>query len=133
MAGAAGVAGAMNGGAPPGGASGAGAGSGTVGEAAFTLVFRDDFDTLDLNRWQLMTHSWDTNIALFAASAASVQDGFLRLTLTPAPTGTTDSTGAPKSFLGAEVRSRQTVNYGRVRARARLATGSAVVSALVTI
>ncbi|HEY3493945.1 MAG TPA: family 16 glycosylhydrolase, partial [Polyangiaceae bacterium] len=38
-----------------------------------------------------------------------------------------------KSFLGAEVRSVQTVNYGRVRARMRFARGSAVVSSLVTI
>jgi beta-glucanase (GH16 family) len=55
------------------------------------------------------------------------------LSLLPAPEGTVDSTSAPKSFLGAEVRSRDTLSYGRVRARARFASGSAVVSSLVTI
>ncbi|MGK4000196.1 glycoside hydrolase family 16 protein [Sorangium sp. So ce1024] len=53
--------------------------------------------------------------------------------LTPAPAGTTDDTGAAKSFLGAEVRSVDTLTYGRVRARIKLARGSAVVSSLVTI
>jgi beta-glucanase (GH16 family) len=50
----------------------------------------------------------------------------------PAPEGTVDG-GEVKQFLGAEVRSIDTVTYGRVRARARFATGSAVVSSLVTI
>jgi len=116
-----------------GGGPAGGAGTGGASSDGFTLVFRDDFDALDLGRWQLMTHSWDTNLALFSASAVSVQNGLLRIMLTPAPSGTVDDGGAPKSFLGAEVRSRDTVNYGRVRARARLASGSAVVSALVTI
>jgi beta-glucanase (GH16 family) len=97
------------------------------------LLFRDDFDTLDLGRWQLMTHSWAENLALFAASSVTVEAGELRVALTPAPAGTTDSNGVAKSFLGAEVRSLQTVTYGRVRARMRFARGSAVVSSLVTI
>jgi beta-glucanase (GH16 family) len=51
----------------------------------------------------------------------------------PAPDGTVDDQGAAKSFLGAEVRSRDTLTYGRVRARVRFASGSAVISSLVTI
>jgi endo-1,3-1,4-beta-glycanase ExoK len=103
------------------------------GKEAFTLLFRDDFDTLDASRWQLMTHSWGSNLALFSAQAASVADGQLTLTLLPAPAGTVDDQGMAKSFLGAEVRSRDTLRYGRVRARVRFAKGSAVVSSLVTI
>jgi beta-glucanase (GH16 family) len=80
-----------------------------------------------------MTHSWESNIALFSASTVSAEGGELRLALLPAPAGTTDSGGAAKSFLGAEVRSLDTISYGRVRARVRLARGSAVVSSLVTI
>jgi beta-glucanase (GH16 family) len=99
----------------------------------FELVFRDDFDTLDLTRWQLMTHSWDTNLALFSAQSATVQGGVLGLRLLPAPDGTVDDQGVAKPYLGAEVRSRDTITYGRVRARAKLARGSAVVSSLVTI
>jgi endo-1,3-1,4-beta-glycanase ExoK len=132
-----------------GGASDAGAGSAAAGSAGmagtaagaagaastdgFTLLFRDDFDTLDLARWQLMTHSWDSNLALFSASTVTAEAGELHVALVPAPSGTVDSSGAVKSFLGAEVRSTQTVNYGRVRARMRFARGSAVVSSLVTI
>jgi beta-glucanase (GH16 family) len=100
---------------------------------AFTLLYRDDFDTLDASRWQLMTHSWNGNLALFSRSTATVLDGQLAIRLLPAPEGTVDDQGSPKSFLGAEVRSVAALTYGRVRARAKLAKGSAVVSSLVTI
>jgi endo-1,3-1,4-beta-glycanase ExoK len=127
-------------GSPSGGGASAGTSSATGGattaapnEADFKLLFRDDFDTLDTARWQLMTHSWDTNLALFSTSAALIEDGAMRITLTPAPEGTVDDTGRAKSFLGAEVRSLATLTYGRVRARAKLAAGSAVVSSIVTI
>jgi beta-glucanase (GH16 family) len=80
-----------------------------------------------------MTHSWDTNLALFGDDAVSVEAGQLVLSLLPAPEGTVDTSNAPKSFLGAEVRSKDTLTYGRVRARVKFASGSAVVSSLVTI
>jgi beta-glucanase (GH16 family) len=53
--------------------------------------------------------------------------------LTPAPEGTVDDSGSAKKFLGAEVRSLDTLTYGRVRARIKFAAGSAVISSLVTI
>jgi beta-glucanase (GH16 family) len=114
-------------------AGGTNAGSGGASADGFKLLFRDDFDTLDRARWQLMTHSWDGNLALFSESTVSAQSGELRIELVPAPAGTVDPGGASKSFLGAEVRSVQTVKWGRVRARMRFARGSAVVSSLVTI
>ncbi len=79
-----------------------------------------------------MTHSWEGNLALFSSESAHVEGGLLTLTLLAAPEGTTDGT-EPKSFLGAEVRSRDTITYGRVKARMKFASGSAVVSSLVTI
>jgi beta-glucanase (GH16 family) len=116
-------------GAPLGGTGGAPAGAGQ-----FTLLFRDDFDQLDGARWQLMTHSWDTNLALFSDKTATVEDGELVLSLLDSPEGTVDaSTSLPKPYLGAEVRSIDTLTYGRVRARMKFAKGSAVVSSLVTI
>jgi beta-glucanase (GH16 family) len=99
----------------------------------FKLLFRDDFDVFDTTRWQLMTHSWASNLALFSTQAATVADGMLTIALTPAPAGTVDDSNTPKPFLGAEVRSLDTLTYGRVRTRAKLAAGSAVVSSLVTI
>jgi len=108
-------------------------GSGGSSSAAFTLLFRDDFDSLDQSRWQLMTHSWASNLALFSSQTATIDNGSLVIRLLPAPDGTVDSTGAAKSFLGAEVRSRDTLTYGRVRARIKFANGSAVISSLVTI
>ncbi len=99
----------------------------------FSLLFRDEFDTLDSTRWQLMTHSWDSNLALFSPTTASIEDGALVLRLLQAPNGTVDSSNKPKPFLGAEVRSKDTLTYGRVRARIKFARGSAVISSLVTI
>lgn len=141
----AGGAGAGAGGAPSGAGGTAGgttaaatgnggsAGGTPPSEEPFTLLFRDDFDRLDAARWQLMTHSWTENLALFSQSAATIESGQLVIRLTPAPAGTADSSGAAKAFLGAEVRSIAALTYGRVRARVKLARGSAVVSSLVTI
>jgi endo-1,3-1,4-beta-glycanase ExoK len=102
-------------------------------KGTFTLLYRDDFEQLDLTRWQIMTHSWDSNLALFSAQAVSNADGNLVISLKPAPDGTVDDQGAAKRFFGAEVRSRDTLTYGKIRARAKLARGSAVVSSLVSI
>jgi len=103
------------------------------GPGTFSLVYRDDFDTLDGNRWQLMTHSWSSNLAVFSAQAAAIEDGALAIRLLPAPPNTVDPENVPKSFLGAEVRSKDTLTYGRVKARVKFARGSAVISSLVTI
>jgi endo-1,3-1,4-beta-glycanase ExoK len=102
------------------------------GSGTYTLLYRDDFDTLDASRWQLMTHSWASNLALFSPTTVAADGGVLTIRLLPAPEGTTDA-GAEKPFLGAEVRSRDTLKYGRVTARVKFARGSAVISSLVTI
>jgi len=117
-----------------GGTSFAGAaGTPTAKAGTFKLLFRDDFDTLDSTRWQLMTHSWDSNLALFSDKTASIEDGQLVIKLLAAPEGTVDDSNKPKPYLGAEVRSFDTLTYGRVKARIKFAKGSAVVSSLVTI
>jgi endo-1,3-1,4-beta-glycanase ExoK len=121
-----GAAGAVSGGTPSGGGGAAVTGS-------FELLFRDDFDTFDSARWQMMTHSWEGNLSLFSTQAAAVEAGQLVISLTSAPEGTVDDSGAAKKFLGAEVRSLDTLTYGRVRSRIKFASGSAVVSSLVTI
>jgi endo-1,3-1,4-beta-glycanase ExoK len=102
------------------------------GDGQFTLVFRDDFNHFDSSRWQRMTHSWAGNLALFSSDTVSVSDGMMTLKLKPAPANTV-SDGEVKRFLGAEVRSVDTIEYGRVSARIKFAKGSAVVSSLVTI
>jgi hypothetical protein len=130
-----GGAGGTNGMGGPGGTGGtaSSAGGPTQGNGQFKLLYRDDFDRLDSTRWQVMTHSWDTNLALFSQQSVSVKDGQLQLALLPAPQGTADPGGVAKPFFGAEVRSIDTLTYGRVRARIKFAQGSAVVSSLVMI
>lgn len=98
-----------------------------ITDQSFTLAWEDQFDTIDTSRWSLMTHSWDGNLAQFAASPAEVVDGRLKLNLTPAPEG------SEKPYLGVEYRSKETLQYGKVEARARFAKGSAVVSSIVLI
>ncbi|MET0413183.1 MAG: glycoside hydrolase family 16 protein [Polyangiaceae bacterium] len=93
----------------------------------FRLAWQDDFDTLDSSRWQLMTHSWDGNLAQFSTYNARVADGILKLELTAAAGDTV------KPFRGVELRSLQALTYGKVEARVRFARGSGVVSAMVLI
>ncbi|HLV22402.1 MAG TPA: family 16 glycosylhydrolase [Polyangiaceae bacterium] len=111
-----------------GSSSGIGGASGGPGAApgSFELAWEDAFDTIDSTRWQLMTHSWDGNLAQFTGSNAEVNDGILSLALSA-------EDDPAKPFRGVEMRSRETLTYGKVEASIRFATGSAVVSSLVLI
>jgi beta-glucanase (GH16 family) len=93
----------------------------------FELAWQDDFDTFDRARWQLMTHSWDTNLAQFSGENARTEAGVLSLLLTP------EASDPLKPFRGVEMRSLETLTYGKVEARVRLARGSGVVSSLVLL
>lgn len=93
----------------------------------FELAWQDDFDTFDATRWQLMTHSWDTNLAQFSTQNVRVENGIAALDLTAEPFD------AVKRFRGVEMRSIESLTYGKVEARARFAKGSGVVSSLVLI
>ncbi len=106
----------------------AGATGGAAGAlpGRFELAWEDPFDTVDLTRWELMTHSWDGNLAQFTAANAQASGGLLHLSLTAAD-------DPEKPFRGVEMRSRETLTYGKVEASARFAAGSAVVSSLVLI
>lgn len=93
----------------------------------FGLLWEDQFNTIDLSRWSLMTHTWDGNLAQFTASNASTSGGILSLSLTAAPGDTV------KPYRGVEMRSVDTLTYGRVESSIRFAAGSGVISALVLI
>jgi endo-1,3-1,4-beta-glycanase ExoK len=96
-------------------------------DGPFELLWTDDFDTIDTSKWQLMTHTWDGNLALFTGANASVSDGILSLALTETPDDT------EKPFRGVEMRSIDTLTYGKLEASIRFSPGSAVVSSLVLI
>lgn len=95
--------------------------------ARFELAWEDGFDTFDSSRWALMTHSWDTNLAQFSTENAQIDGGILSLALTA------EASDTLKPYRGVEMRSRETLTYGKVEARARFARGSGVVSSLVLI
>lgn len=48
----------------------------------FKLKWTDPFDQLDFGRWQLATHTFDTNECVFTPDNAVVKDGFLQLKIT---------------------------------------------------
>jgi endo-1,3-1,4-beta-glycanase ExoK len=98
-----------------------------AGSSSFVLAWEDNFDAFDSSAWQLMTHSWDSNLAQFSTSNVSVAAGILSIHLTAA-TGDT-----AKPYRGVEMRSTKTITYGKVSARIRFAKGSGVISGLVTI
>jgi endo-1,3-1,4-beta-glycanase ExoK len=91
----------------------------------FVLAWQDDFDTFDSSAWQLQTFTYDGNEAQFSTENASVANGILTISLTPA------GSGAAKPYLGVEMRSARTLTYGKLSARMRFAAGSGVVSGLV--
>ncbi len=91
------------------------------------LTWQDDFDSFDSSRWQLMTHSWDGNLAQFSTANTRFQNGILSLLLTPEPSD------AAKPFRGVEMRSSSTLTYGKIETRARFAKGSGVVTGTVLI
>ena len=101
-------------------------GGGTT-TGTFQLAWEDNFDAFDATRWALQTHSWDSNLAQFSTTNTTFANGIASLTLTPEPTDTV------KPFRGVEMRSRDTLTYGKVESRIRFAKGSGVVSSLVLI
>ncbi|MGE5786493.1 MAG: family 16 glycosylhydrolase [Myxococcales bacterium] len=116
------------GGASVGGTSASGGSSAVVtGTDPFVQVWKDDFDSFDASKWELMTHSWEGNLAQFSTDNVSVASGVLSVNLTAA-TG-----DAAKPYRGVEMRSKRTLTYGKVSARVRFARGAGVVSGLVTI
>jgi endo-1,3-1,4-beta-glycanase ExoK len=118
------VAGCGGSGAAPADAGGDGA---LVTTGTFALAWQDEFDAFDSTRWQLMTHSWDSNLAQFSTANTSFANGIASLLLTPEPSDTV------KPFRGVEMRSYDTLTYGKVESRIRFARGSGVVSSLVLI
>ncbi len=100
---------------------------GAPSNGQFVLAWQDDFDKFDSSLWQLMTHSWDGNLAQFSTPNAHVANGVISIELKPEPNNKT------KPYSGVELRSIRTIIYGKVEARIRFARGSGVVSSLVAI
>ncbi len=115
--------GAATGGSATGGTSaGAQCSTGSIG---FTLSWQDDFNTLNTSTWQLQSFTYAGNLAMFTPNNASVNNGIFTMSLTANPSSTTSP------YYGVEMRSAQTLTYGKVSSRVRFATGSGVVSGLV--
>ena len=103
-----------------------------IGINDFTLERHDDFDgsELDLDYWELGSHTFDPNLAWFSPANAKLENGLLVLSITadPAPANPMPNE-VPKPYSAAEVRTRVSFLYGRFRARARFAAGTGTISA----
>jgi beta-glucanase (GH16 family) len=101
--------------------------AGEPNTGTFQLAWEDNFDAFDSSRWALQTHSWDGNLAQFSTTNTMFANGLASLLLTP------EATDTAKPFRGVEMRSIDTLTYGKVESRIRFAKGSGVVSSLVLI
>jgi beta-glucanase (GH16 family) len=72
-----------------------------------------------------MNFTYAGNLAMFTPNNASVANGILTMRLTANAASTTSP------YYGVEMRSAQTLTYGKVSSRMRFASGSGVVSGLV--
>jgi beta-glucanase (GH16 family) len=101
-----------------------------LGRDDYTLIRHDDFDQLDLDFWELATHTFDPNLAYFTTANAKVDQGLLVLAITPDPSPAMPMPmQAQKPYSAAELRSRTSFLYGSYRARVRVAGGPGVVTA----
>ncbi|HVY32667.1 MAG TPA: glycoside hydrolase family 16 protein [Polyangiaceae bacterium] len=101
-----------------------------IGRDDYSLVRHDDFDQLDLDFWELATHTFDPNLAYFTAGSAKVEQGLLVLSITADPSPPMPAPmQAQKPYSAAELRSRANYLYGSYRARVRVAGGPGVVTA----
>lgn len=51
-------------------------------DSKFKLSWQDDFETIDIGRWSLASHSFDGNACQFEPANAKAKDGILTLSLT---------------------------------------------------
>jgi beta-glucanase (GH16 family) len=102
-----------------------------IGSDDFSVVKHDDFDgpSIDLDYWELASHTFDPNLAWFSPANAKLENGALVLSITAVPAPAAPAAGeTPKAYSAAELRTRVPFLYGRFRARARLAPGAGIVS-----
>lgn len=110
------------------GQGGAAGDSGPLPESAdFELVFHDDFDELDLTRWQKAEHSFAENAAQFVPEMVTVDAGQLVLRMEPNPVQ-----GGENPYISGELRTIEHFSYGRFEVRAKFAAGSGLVGSLFT-
>lgn len=111
------------------GGGGAGGSAGTGGSAAvdphYKLLWRDDFDSFDANRWTKQTHTFAENLARFSANNVVVEGGLLKLKVTKVQNG-------DKAYSAAEVATKDLFTFGRFVGHIKFCAGSGMVSSLFT-
>ncbi len=94
----------------------------------FVLLFEDEFDSLDTNRWQKASHTFDENAAQFDESNVSIVDGRLVLRLDKAEVESSEG----KIYRGGELRTKEFFSYGRFEAKIQFAKGPGMISSFFT-
>lgn len=94
----------------------------------FTLLWEDEFDSLDEGngaRWTIMEHTFHENLAQFSRDAVRAEDGYLKLFLTQQQTG-------EKEYRGGEIRTNESFQYGRFDTCVRWGKGGGVIGSFFT-
>lgn len=94
----------------------------------FTLLFEDQFESIDTTRWGTASHTFVENAAQFDPTLVDVVDGYLRLRLEKADAPSAEG----RIYRGGEIRTNDFFSYGRFEARVRFARGSGIVSSIFT-
>jgi|GEM_PF-2944914 len=115
--------GSSSGGSPMGGANGIGGGE--FAGANWQLLWHDNFNTLETERWLFGEQDSGEGLSIWEPGNASVEDGTLRLAVTADPSPLAE-------YRGAQLRTETAYTYGRFVARLRAAPVSGVVSRLST-
>lgn len=97
----------------------------------FVLLWQDDFNSFDTNRWRRHDHTFPENASYFSYDNVAIEDGKLVLRLTQKQNydpGNPDD----RPYLGAEVSTTELFHYVRITARIKFAKGQGIISSLFT-
>ena len=94
-------------------------------DSQWQLVWEDNFDAFDSNRWEIATHTFSINDAQFVEKNVTFQNSTMKLHLTAEPAG-------EKQISGAEYRTKDSFLYGKFEVRMKFAAGSGIVSSFFT-
>lgn len=101
-------------------------GSGTrIQVSNWNLLWEDNFDHFDSNRWEKATHTFKNNDSQFTCENVTFQNGTMKLHLTSVPTD-------ERQYSGAEYRTKKSYLYGKFVVRMKFPPGSGIVSSFFT-
>jgi len=85
------------------------------------LVFEDNFDSYDSNKWIKSNHTFDGNASFFSPGNIQFENGILKLNLT-------NESFSSKTYTGAEISTIDSFLYGKFVINMKVPSGSGIIS-----